>query len=258
MTESQAVALVEISEGVAVVTLNRPHAMNAIDRILREELMRLATALDADKAVRVIVFTGAGEKAFCVGADLKERQSKSIEDLVDHRRQVNPRWVSAIAAMHKPTIAAVNGYCLAGGLEIVLQCDLAIASDKAVFGLPEVSLGFIPAAGACQRLPRRIGIARAKELVLTARRFDAAEALEMGLLTRVVKPADVLPESIALARRIAAHPAVAVTQAKIALNASQETLLNAGLNFENEAWLGCLLSDTWRDKLTRFAPRQDK
>jgi len=178
--------------------------------------------------------------------------------LYDHRRQVNPRWVTAIASMHKPTIAAVNGYCLAGGLEIVLQCDLAIASDNAVFGSPEVSLGFIPAAGACQRLPRLVGIAKAKELILTARRFDAAEALEMGLVIRVVPRADVLQESIALARKIAAHPSVAVTQAKIALNASQETELSAGLRFENEVWLGCLLSDLWRDKLTRFAPRSDQ
>ena len=258
MTEEQPVVLVDIRDGIAVVTLNRPQNMNAINLAMREELMRLASALDADKAVRVVVFTGAGEKAFCAGADLKERQSKSVDDLYDHRRQVNPRWVTAIASMHKPTIAAVNGYCLAGGLEIVLQCDLAIASDNAVFGSPEVSLGFIPAAGACQRLPRLVGIAKAKELILTARRFDAAEALEMGLVIRVVPRADVLQESIALARKIAAHPSVAVTQAKIALNASQETELSAGLRFENEVWLGCLLSDLWRDKLTRFAPRSDQ
>ncbi|MCE9639049.1 MAG: enoyl-CoA hydratase/isomerase family protein [Betaproteobacteria bacterium] len=255
MSNPRKFVLVDIDDGVATVTLNRPEVMNAINLALREEVIQLAAELDADKNVRAVVLTGAGDKSFCVGADLKERQEKTVEEMYHFRRYVNPRWVSAIANITKPTIAAVNGYCLAGGVELVLQCDLAIASDTAVFGIPEVSLGFLPGAGACQRLPRAIGFSKAKELILTGRRFGAAEAERIGLVTRVVPQAQVLRESLALARSIAANPSMSVIQAKIAVNASQETLLAAGLRFENEAWLSCMLSDAWKGKLKDFVAK---
>ena len=256
MTETAELVRVELDDGVATITLNRPEVMNAINLPLREALIRTFAEIDADRNVRVVVITGAGDRAFCVGADLKERQDKSIPDLVHHRRHVNPRWVSAVANMTKPTIAAVNGYCLAGGFELLLQCDMAIASDKSVFGMPEVGLGFIPAAGACQRLPRIVGPGKAKELILTARRFDAAEALSLGLVMKVVSPADVMPECMKIARQIAKHPPVAVVQAKLAINTSQETLLSGGLKFESEAWMGCLLSEKWLDQVTEFNARK--
>lgn len=247
--------LVDTADGVATLTLNRPEVMNAVNLPLREEVMQTTAALDADPAVRAIVLTGAGDRAFCVGADLKERQRKTVADLYHFRRHVNPRWVNAIATITKPVIAAVNGYCLGGGVELVLQCDVAIASDKAQFGLPEVTLGFFPGAGACQRLPRLVGISRAKELILSGRRFDAAEAERIGLVARVVPHDRVLAESLALARKIAANPAMSVVQAKIAINASQEMSLAAGLRFDNEAWLSCMLSDTWQEKLKAFVSR---
>lgn len=247
--------LVDISNGVATVTLNRPEVMNAINLALREEVIRTAAELDANKDVRAVVLTGAGDKAFCVGADLKERQQKSTAEMYHFRRYVNPRWVNAIASMTKPTIAAVNGYCLAGGVELVLQCDLSIASENAIFGIPEVSLGFLPGAGACQRLPRVVGVSKAKELIFTGRRFRAEEAERIGLVTRVVPHEKVLQESLALARSIAENPPMSVIQAKIAINASQETPLTAGLRFENEAWLSCLLSDVWKDKLKEFVSK---
>ena len=255
MDSRKELLLVDIVDGVATITLNRPEVMNAINLALREEVIAIAAELDADKDVRAVVLTGAGDKSFCVGADLKERQQKSTEEMYHFRRYVNPRWVSAIANITKPTIAAINGYCLAGGVELVLQCDLAIASDKAVFGIPEVSLGFLPGAGACQRLPRAIGISKAKELILTGRRFGAAEAERIGLVTRIVPQAQVLQECQALARSIAANPTMSVIQAKIAVNASQETLLAAGLRFENEAWLSCMLSDAWKSKLKDFVAK---
>lgn len=250
------ILLVDVADGVAVMTINRPEAMNAVSLALREEVIRAAQRLDADPDVRVVVLTGAGERAFCVGADLKERQQKSTEEMYAFRRHVNPRWVNAIAGISKPTIAAVHGYCLAGGVELVLQCDLAIASEEAVFGLPEVTLGFLPGAGACQRLPRMIGIGKAKELILTGRRFDAAEAERLGLVTRVVPRGQALVEAKALAAAIARNPAMSVVQAKIAINASQETPLSAGLRFENEAWMSCMLSDVWKSKLKDFVSGQ--
>ena len=242
----------EIDRGVALVTLNRPEAMNALSIELREALIETAVALDADESVGAVVFTGAGDKAFCAGADLRERGQKSTQELYDYRRNGRPKFVSAIAGMVKPTIAAINGYALGGGAEVALQCDILIASDQAKLGFPEVTLGFLPGGGACQRLPRLVGIQKAKELILTGRRIGAAEAEALGLVSRVVPHARLMDEALELARAIAANPRMSVVQAKIAINASQETMLSAGLQFENEAWLSCMLSDAWRSKIERF------
>jgi enoyl-CoA hydratase/carnithine racemase len=242
----------EIDQGVALVTLNRPEAMNALSTELRAAIADAARALDLDDSVNAVVFTGAGDKAFCAGADLRERGEQSVQALYDQRRHGRPRFVSAIAGMVKPTIAAINGYALGGGAEVALQCDILIASERATFGFPEVTIGFLPGGGACQRLPRLIGLQKAKELILTGRRIDAREAEALGLVSRVVAHEKLLDEAIALARAIAANPRMSVVQAKIAMNASQETTLAAGLQFENEAWLSCMLSETWRSKIERF------
>ena len=252
-SEADEVIKLEIDQGVAVVTLDRPAVMNALNVRLRDEVVRLARELDANADVTAVVFTGSGDKAFCAGADLKERGRKTEQELYDERRFFRGKWVSVVASMAKPTVAAINGYCLRGGLELALQCDIRIASDRAKFGLPEVTLGFLPGAGATQRLPRAVGLQRAKELILTGRRFDAREAEGMGLVLRVVPHEHLMTEALGVARAIAANPRIAVIQAKLALNASQETLLSAGLQFENEAWLPCLLSDVWKGKLERFA-----
>jgi methylglutaconyl-CoA hydratase len=250
------VKTVTIDDGVAVVTLNRPHAMNALSIQLRDEIIQAARDLDGNDQVSVVVFTGAGDKAFCAGADLKERGRKSVQALYDERRFFRSRWINVVASMVKPTIAAINGYCMGGGLELAMQCDFRIASDNAIFALPEVTLGFLPGAGATQRLPRAIGLQKAKELILTGRRFDAREAEELGLLLRVVAREALMPQALDLARRLAANPRIPLIQAKLALNASQETLLTAGLQFENEAWLSCLHSDTWKERLERFADKR--
>lgn len=251
-SRSSDVLNVSIDNGVAVVTLNRPQVMNALNLQLREEIMALCTALDADPEVGVIVFTGAGDRAFCAGADLKERGQRTTEAMYDERRFFRSRWISVIAGMAKPTIAAINGYCLGGGLEVALQCDLRIASDNARFGLPEVTLGFLPGGGGTQRLPRLIGLQKAKEMILTGRHIDAAEAERLGIVLRVVPRGELMPAAMELARAIAKNPRIAVLQAKVALNASQETMLSGGLQAENEAWLPCMLSDTWKAKLERF------
>ncbi|MGH8618436.1 MAG: enoyl-CoA hydratase/isomerase family protein [Burkholderiales bacterium] len=243
---------VEIKDGVALVTLTRPHVMNSLNIQLRTEIIEFAHDLDADPDVGVIVITGEGDKAFCAGADLKERGKRTTEELYNERRFFRSRWVNVIASMAKPTIAAINGYCLGGGLELALQCDLRIASDNAKFGLPEVTLGFLPGAGGTQRLPRAIGLHKAKELILTGRRFDAKEAESLGIVLRVVPLPELLPSAMEIARSIAKNPRMSVIQAKIALNASQETMLSGGLQAENEAWIPCLLSDAWKGKLEKF------
>ena len=243
---------VTINQGVAIVTLNRPESMNALNVSLREAISAMARELDTNDDVNAVVFTGAGDKAFCAGADLKERGQKSVQELYDQRRHGRPKFVSAVASMVKPTIAAINGYALGGGAELALQCDILVASERAQFGFPEVTIGFLPGGGACQRLPRLVGLQKAKELILTGKRIDAREAESLGLVARVVPHEALMSEALELARAIAANPRMSVVQAKIALNASQETTLAAGLQFENEAWLSCMLSEAWRSKISRF------
>ncbi len=250
--------LVTVDNGVAVVTLNRPEAMNSLNTQLRTELTALFLDLDLRDDVRVIVITGAGDKAFCSGADLKERAARTTAEMVHDRHTVVAKWTSAIAGLRKPVIAAINGYCMAGGFELVLQCDISIASERAIFSLPEVTHGFFPGGGACQRLPRLVGIQKAKELILTGRRWDAQEAAALGLVNKVVAHNKIMAEAMALAQRIAANPPIGVIQAKSALNQSQEVGLTAGLRFDNEAWVGCMHSDEWKEKLGGFVRKARK
>ena len=248
--------LLTIENGIAVVTLNRPEVMNSLNTRLRAELMALLPQLDLRDDVRVIVITGAGDRAFCTGADLKERSTRSTEAMVHDRHNVVAKWTSAVAGLRKPVIAAINGYCMAGGFELALQCDISIASERAVFTLPELTHGFFPGGGACQRLPRLVGIQKAKELIFTGRRWDAHEAAALGMVNKVVAHDKVMEEAMALARRIAANPSLAVIQAKSALNQSQETGVTAGLRFDNEAWAGCMHSDEWKEKLGGFVRKE--
>lgn len=250
--------LLTVENGIALVTLNRPEALNSINRALRAELIELFPALDLRKDVKVIVITGAGDKAFCTGADLKERSARSTEEIVDERHQLTGKSNVLLANVSKPVIAAIKGYCMAGGYELVLQCDIAIASDNAVFSLPEVTHGFFPGGGACQRLPRLVGYQLAKELILTGRRWDAKEAKELGLINKIVPLDKVVAEAMAMAQKIASYPSVGVIQAKRALSQSMETPLTAGLRFDLEAWIGCMHSDEWKEKLAGFVRKERK
>ena len=250
--------LLDIKDGIAVVTLNRPEALNAINKQMRLELLELFPKLDMDPQVKVVVITGAGDKAFCTGADLKERAARSTEEMVYDRHYLTARSMSALASVSKPVIAAVKGYCMAGGYELVLQCDIVICSDNAVFSLPEVTHGFFPGGGACQRLPKLVGYQIAKELIFTGRRWDAKEAKELGLVNKVVPLDKVMDEAMAMARKIASYPSVGVVQAKRALNQSLEVGLSAGLRYDVEAWVGCMHSDEWKAKLGEFVRKERK
>ena len=189
---------VEVADRVATVTLNRPEALNAISTELAVALAEAVEPLATDPAVRAVVLTGAGERAFCVGADLKQRAGFD-----DHgwfvQREAFRRGFAAVRRCPLPTVAAVAGFALGGGTELALACDLVVATDDATFGLPEVRLGLVPAGGGTQLLVRRVGRSAARDLVLTGRRVGAAEALELGLADRVVPGGKVLATAPALA-----------------------------------------------------------
>jgi enoyl-CoA hydratase/carnithine racemase len=250
--------LLSVEDGIALVTLNRPAALNSINRALRMELLELFPALDLRKDVKVIVITGAGEKAFCTGADLKERASRTTEEMVYDRHYLTSKSTSVLSSVSKPVIAAIKGYCMAGGFEMVLQCDISIAADNSIFSLPECTHGFFPGGGACQRLPKLVGYQLAKELIFTGRRWDAQEAKTLGLVNRIVPADKVMDEAMAMAKKIASYPSIGVIQAKRALNQSMEVGMTAGLRFDVEAWVGCMHSDEWKERLGGFVRKERK
>jgi enoyl-CoA hydratase len=216
---------------VSLLTVNRPDVRNALDT---ETVAEFHRALDEVRqaASTVLIVTGAGDKAFVSGADINAIRQRKRDDAL---ASINSRLTSAIEAHDAVSIAAVNGYALGGGCEVALACDLRIAAANAVFGLPEPSLGIIPGAGGTQRLPRIVGLGRAKEMILTGARWDAARALEAGLVSRVVAPADLMAAARALADQVLALGPLAVKLAKAALNASSQMPLSAGLAFESTA-----------------------
>jgi len=217
---------------VAILTLNRPDRMNALSREMLLALGRHARELGEDSEVRAIVLTGAGERAFCAGADLKQRQGMTENDV----RMQLARYRTELGAIDrspKPVVCAINGVALGGGLEIALACDLRVAASSAELGLTETSLGIIPGGGGTQRLPRIVGEARAKELILLARRLTAAEALGYGLVNRVSPPGvSVLEDTLAYIEPIAAGAPIAQSAALRAVDAAGEVSLERGLLLE--------------------------
>jgi enoyl-CoA hydratase/carnithine racemase len=186
--------LYQVDDQIAVLTLNRPRAHNALNARLRQDFRRALERAEADADVRVIVIRGAGDRAFSAGADITEFLPP--ESLVVERQQrAQPKWTDMLEASAKPTVAAIHGYCLGGGLEVALACDIRIATDAATFALPEVHLGIVPGAGGTQRLPQIVGLGHALRLILTGERIDAQHALRIGLISRVVPP-EALDEAV--------------------------------------------------------------
>lgn len=220
---------------VAILTLNRPEAMNACNRELLAELRQALDDLRFDSEVRALIVTGAGEKAFCAGADLKERAGMTPVEVKRFIVTIRDTF-TLIEAMGKPVIAAINGVALGGGTELALACDIRIAANTAVMGLTETSLGIIPGAGGTQRLPRLVGKGKAKELIFTARRVPADEALSIGLVEQVVPAAQLMETALQMAERIAENGPIAVEQAKYAINAGMETDLATGLLLESRCY----------------------
>jgi enoyl-CoA hydratase/carnithine racemase len=206
-------AIVEVSEPIAIVRFNRPQALNAVTPDTHAELVRIFTAIGDDPSIRVAILTGAGDKSFCVGSDIKRFTTidSIAADLAQPQGLEQNRYleISVIEGLGKPVIAAVNGYCLGGGLEIAMACDFMIASDRATFGFPEAKLGLFPSNGT-QRLARLIGRNRALELILTAATIPAVEAERIGLVNRVVPHAQLMTETEGIARTMAALGPVAL------------------------------------------------
>lgn len=234
----------EVRDRVAIITLNRPDRMNTLGGSMKPDLAQAFFELArADERVRAVVLTGAGDRAFCAGADIKERAEHQVSSTAFFLAQKTTHELfRSIEEFEKPVLAAINGVALGGGLELALCCDLRLASSSARLGLPEVRLGVIPAAGGTQRLPRLIGEARAKALMLTAIQVDAEQALQYGLVTQVLAPEALLPATLLLAQQIAEMPPLAVCFAKRAVNRGMQTDLDSGLEFERYA--AALLVDT--------------
>jgi enoyl-CoA hydratase/carnithine racemase len=247
--------VIETREASIVLwTLSRPEALNAFDTALLTALAARIEAARADRTLRAVIVTGAGDKAFSAGADLKQRRGMSLDDTRAFVRTISGTF-DALARLPFPTIAAVNGVAFGGGMELMLACDLRVMSETAKVGLTEVSVGIMPGAGGTQRLPRLVGPARAKELIFAARRLDAAEALALGLVNRVVPAPQVLPAARALAAEIAAQAPLAVRQAKHAMDVGADSGLAAGLEVEQKAYE--LLLGT-RDRLEGLAAFAEK
>jgi enoyl-CoA hydratase/carnithine racemase len=246
---------VAATDRVATVTLDRPEALNAISTELAADLAAAMEPLATDPGVLAVVLTGAGERAFCVGADLKQRAGFDDRGWFA-QREVFRRGFAAVRRCPLPTVAAVSGFALGGGAELALSCDLLVAATDAVFGLPEVRLGLVPAGGGTQLLARRVGRSAAKDLVLTGRRVAAPEALRLGLVDRVVPRAEVLAAATALAAEIAANAPTAVRMAKWALEVGADLSPEAALEVEDQAWRRAVLSDDRREGIAAWVEKR--
>jgi enoyl-CoA hydratase/carnithine racemase len=240
---------------VAEIVLHRPHALNALSTQLMVELRDVCETLAADPGVRAVVLSGSGSRAFCVGADLKERNGFSERDLLAQR----PVFAAAFAALRDipvPVVAAVHGYALGGGLELALSCDLIIVDDRAIVGLPEVTVGLVPGGGGTQLLSRRAGLATALDLVLSGRRLDAPEALRLGIVDRQVEEGQAHDEARAIAATCAAASPTAVRAAKHAVRAGFAMPLDDGLAVEDAAWRTAVSSADRVEGIAAFNERR--
>jgi enoyl-CoA hydratase len=244
--------LAEREGAVGVVLLNRPQQLNALSDALMDELVQALEELDGDEAIRAIVL-GGNERAFAAGADIAELAEVSAIDLYYQRRV--ERW-DAIRGLWTPLVAAVSGFCLGGGCELAMSCDLIVASETAQFGQPETSLGIIPGAGGTQRLTRAVGKALAMDVILSGRRLNAREALAAGLVARVVAKEAWLDEAKRIARDIAEKGPVAARLAKESVDRAFETTLSAGVEAERRALYLAFASEDAKEGLTAFTEKR--
>jgi enoyl-CoA hydratase/carnithine racemase len=249
------VLLVEEDSGIATLSLNRPQVFNSLNFELLHALGNRIESFRFRRDLRVIIITGSGEKAFCSGADLKERATLNPDQVREYIYTIRNLF-TAIEELNKPVIAAVNGVALGGGTELALASDIRIASGNASMGLTETRLAIIPGAGGTQRLPRLIGKGKAKELIFTGRRVDAEEALNIGLVNSICKPEDLLPECRKMAEMICETGPVAIEQAKYAINYGLETDMHTGLAIESNAYWVCIPTEDRLEGLAAFKEKR--
>ncbi|OIP91631.1 MAG: enoyl-CoA hydratase [Syntrophobacterales bacterium CG_4_8_14_3_um_filter_58_8] len=250
----------ETEDGILILTLNRPEAMNCFNFDLLAALADTIREANFDMDLRCIIITGAGgedpkKASFSTGADLKERRTLSPDQVRRFIFTIRNTF-TAVEQVRVPVIAAINGFAFGGGMELALACDLRIASSNVIMGLTETSLAIIPGAGGTQRLPRIIGIAKAKELIFTARRIDAKTALDIGLVNRVVEPAELMPAVQELAREIAKNGPIGVAQAKFAINNGMEASLGVALPLESKAYEVTIPTKDRLEALAAFAEKR--
>jgi enoyl-CoA hydratase/carnithine racemase len=248
------VVLVEKKDKVGIVTINRPESANALNRKLFTRLREALLSLDGDKNVYAVILTGAGEKVFCSGLDLKERNSMTEEDIEYSRRfEVFPLYFD-LDRLETPVIAAINGAAIAGGAEIALACDIRIASDNASFGLGEVKWGIIPAGGAIQWLPLIAGMGVAKELILTARIIDAERAEELRIFNHVVPSSQLMSKAMSIAEELIQNSPLALRQAKRSLNF--KAAVSHGITYDIEASKVCYVSADRKEGTSAFSEKR--
>lgn len=250
------VLTVDIDEHVCTVTLDRPGAMNSLDGELVDYLWHTFHTLRHERDVRAVIVTGAGDKAFCAGADLEERREmthdETLQRIDDYRG-----CFGAVAGLPKPVICAINGYAFGGGLELALACDMRVVDQETRVGLTETTLGIIPGAGGTQRLPRVVGAAKAKEMIFSGARLSGAEAAEIGLASYAVPAGDVRDRARDMAESMTDSAPVAVAQAKRAIDAGLQADLETGLEIESRAYTVTLSTDDREEGLEAFREKRD-
>jgi len=247
--------LVEVKENVAVVTINREAKLNALNTETILELTCLFEGLANQNDVKCIILTGAGNKAFVAGADISEMANMSVLDAKEFANRGH-RLMNTIENMPVPVIAAVNGYALGGGTEIALACDFIYASDKAKFGLPEVGLGVFPGFGGTQRLTKRVGPAKAKELILSGEMIDACKAYEFGIVNKVVEADKLMEETIAVAKKIASKAPFAIRLAKELIDVATNIDLKRGLKMEADCFSLCFATEDQKEGMKAFLEKR--
>lgn len=242
-------------ESVAILTIARATAANALSIQMLDEMNKVLDEVEFDASIRVVIVTGEGDKAFCAGADLKERKDMNEEQVRQTLAYIG-QTVNRFDMLSKPVIAAINGVAFGGGLELALACDLRLASTTAKVGLTETSLGIIPGAGGTQRLPRLIGMGKAKELIYTARRISAKEAQQYGIVEYSCEPDELMEKAKKLAHEMAINAPLSIIQAKEAINLGMQTDIRTGLKIENLAYNNLLNTEDRLEGLKAFQEKR--
>jgi enoyl-CoA hydratase len=247
--------LFTVEEGVATLTFNRPKALNAMNSETIAELLAAVNVCKNDETIKVLILTGAGDRAFVAGADISQMQNLRPQEALAFM-ELGQQTLRQIETLPKPVIAAVNGFALGGGTEITLACDIRFASEKALFGQPEILIGLIPGWGGTQRLSRIVGMGRAKELILSGAQIDAKRAYEIGLVNRVFTPEQLIEETKKFARRLAGMPGFAVKMAKHSINFGYDLPLDNACRLEAECCAQCFSTDDQKEGMKAFLEKR--
>jgi len=243
-------------EGIARITINRPEARNALNTMVRQEIKDAVKDIEEDKEVKVAIITGAGDKAFVSGADIRDLKEMNSVGIEEYASTVGQQLYTEIENLRVPVIARINGFCLGGGCELAMACDIRVASENAKFGQPEINIGIFPGGGGTQRLPRLVGWGRAKELIYTGRIIGAAEAERIGLVDKVV-PVDKLEETVnQLAETITSKSPLIISLVKKVINRGMYTDLAAGLSYEKGNFSLCFATEDHNEGITAFLEKR--